>query len=193
MSVPVRFRPILRAALFAGRIRDNPASGYRKVVLYAGYSVRVLAATSLAPVFLMSPPTQIHASCVAAGFGSVLIRGSAGSGKSALALSLMALGGRLVADDRTIVELSDGWPCAFAPGTIRGLVESRGVGLLATVPQLRAWVTLVVDLDRTETDRMPPCRQTEILGRMVPLLLRVECPQFAPAILQCLKGRRLRT
>jgi len=152
-----------------------------------------LSATSFALAFLMPPAMRIHASCVAAGFGSVLIRGGAGSGKSALALSLMALGGRLVADDRTIVELSDGWPRASAPGAIRGLIESRGVGLLATVPQLRAWVTLVVDLDRAETDRLPSCRQTEILGRMVPLLLKVECPQFAPVILQCLKGRRLQT
>lgn len=141
----------------------------------------------------MTQVTCIHASCVAAGFGSVLIRGCAASGKSALAHTLAALGGRLVADDRTLVELRDGWPCASAPDAIRGLIEARGVGLLATVPQLRAYVTLVVDLDRTETERMPPCRQTEILGQMLPLLLKTEGPQFAPAILQCLRGRRIVT
>lgn len=134
---------------------------------------------------------RIHASCVAAGYGSVLIRGSAGSGKSALAQLLMSLGGRLVADDWTLVELRDGWPCATAPEAIRGLIEARGVGLLAAVPQLCASLTLVVDLDRTETERMPPYRQTEILGHTLPLLFKVESPQFAPVILQCLKGRRL--
>ncbi len=134
---------------------------------------------------------RLHASCVAAGYGSVLIRGAAGSGKSSLAQSLVTLGGRLVADDCTLVELSEGWPCATAPETIRGLIEARGVGLLATVPQLRARVTLVVDLDHTETERMPPYRQTEILGQALPLLHRVEGARFAPAVLQCLRGRRL--
>ena len=139
----------------------------------------------------MSEPMRIHASCVAAGYGSVLIKGSAGSGKSALAMSLIALGGRLVADDRTLVELNDGGLWASAPETIRGLVEARGVGLLSFVPQLRARVTLVVDLDQTETDRMPLCRRTEILGQEVQLLLKAEGPQFVPAILQCLRGRRV--
>ncbi len=141
----------------------------------------------------MARAMRIHASCVAAGYGSVLIRGVAGSGKSALAQSLIALGGRLVADDRTLIELSDGWPCATAPEAIRGLIEARGVGLLAAVLQLRAKVTLIVDLDRTETERLPPYRQTEILGQPLPLLLKVESPHFAPTILQCLRGRRLVT
>ena len=141
----------------------------------------------------MPQALQLHASCVAAGFGSVLIRGAAGSGKSALTLSLMTLGGRLVADDRTLVEICDSWPCASSPESIRGMIEARGVGLLDAVPQLRARVTLVVDLDRTETDRMPSCRCTEILGQTLPLLLKVEHPHFAQAVLQCLKGRRLVT
>ncbi len=135
----------------------------------------------------------IHASCVASGYGSVLIRGSSGSGKSALALSLIALGGRLVADDRTLLEADDGWLWASAPETIRGLIEAHGIGLLSFVPQLRARVTLVVDLDQSETERMPPGHQTEILGLRIPLLLKVEGPQFASAILQCLRGRRIDT
>ncbi len=136
---------------------------------------------------------RIHASCVAAGYGSVLIQGSPGSGKSALALSLIALGGRLVADDRILLEPAEGGLWASAPETIHGLIEARGVGLLAIVPQLRARVTLVVDLDQSETERMPPCRQTEILGLKIPLLFKVEGRQFAPAILQCLRGRRIDT
>ena len=43
---------------------------------------------------------NIHASCVAAGSGGVLILGNSGQGKSDLALRLIDKGARLVADDR---------------------------------------------------------------------------------------------
>src|SRR3546814_8050780 len=43
---------------------------------------------------------NIHASCVAAGNGGVLILGNSGQGKSDLALRLIDRGARLVADDR---------------------------------------------------------------------------------------------
>src|SRR3546814_6063070 len=43
---------------------------------------------------------NIHASCVAAGNGGVLILGQSGQGKSDLALRLIDRGARLVADDR---------------------------------------------------------------------------------------------
>ena len=43
---------------------------------------------------------NIHASCVAAGNGGVLILGNPGQGKSDLALRLIDRGARLVADDR---------------------------------------------------------------------------------------------
>ncbi len=141
----------------------------------------------------MAQAIRIHASCVAAGYGAALLKGAAGSGKSALAQSLMALGGRLVADDRTLLELRDGWPCATAPDELRGLIEARGVGLLVAAPQLWARVTLVVDLDRSEWERLPAFRHTEILGRRLPMLLKVDGPQFAPAILECLRGRRFVT
>src|SRR3546814_13743382 len=44
---------------------------------------------------------NIHASCVAAGNGGVLILGNSGQGKSDLALRLIDRGARLVADDRS--------------------------------------------------------------------------------------------
>jgi len=57
-----------------------------------------------------SDPTQenvLHASCVCLEGRAVLIRGASGSGKSGLALQLIALGAALVADDRTVAELYD--------------------------------------------------------------------------------------
>ena len=46
---------------------------------------------------------MLHATTVALAGQGVLILGPSGSGKSGLALQLMAMGAELVADDRTIV------------------------------------------------------------------------------------------
>lgn len=137
-------------------------------------------------------PHLKHASCVALDArAALLIIGDSGSGKSTLALSLMALGAHLVADDQTELTVVDGQIHARAPSTIAGKIEARGVGLLAAQPLARAIVRGVVDLSRVETDRLPPHHSTDLLGIALPLLLRVEGPHFAPALIQWLKGGRL--
>ncbi len=130
----------------------------------------------------------IHASSVALAGQAALIRGASGTGKSGLALQLMALGAALVADDRTRITLRDGQPVASCPDTIRGRIEARGLGVLAADPAPPAIVRLVVDLDRTETDRLPPERHTDLLGCPIPLFHKVESLHFAPAILQYLRA-----
>ena len=80
----------------------------------------------------------IHASCVALGRSAVLLVGPSGSGKSALALELMALGAELVADDRTVLSLHDTGLIASCPASIRGRIDARGVGLLAADTVARA-------------------------------------------------------
>ncbi|MDJ0629750.1 MAG: HPr kinase/phosphatase C-terminal domain-containing protein [Rhodobacter sp.] len=131
-----------------------------------------------------------HASCVSLGGNAVLILGAAGSGKSALALQLMAFGAMLVADDRTEVTVPDAWPVASAPAAIRGRIEVRGIGILSATPAPPAPIVLAVDLDKIETERLPPERVTDILGCSIPLLHKIEGLHFASAILQYLKGGR---
>ncbi|WP_425466087.1 HPr kinase/phosphorylase [Ostreiculturibacter nitratireducens] len=145
----------------------------------------------------MSPATAIrttgevlHASCVAFGPAAILILGPSGSGKSALALQLMALGCDLVSDDRTEVSIDGEAVMARAPAAIRGMIEARGIGLLAADVRDRVPVRFVVDLSQTETERLPPPRQTNVLGREMPLIHRVESAYFPAAILQYLKGGR---
>ncbi|PTW42429.1 HPr kinase/phosphorylase [Rhodovulum kholense] len=128
----------------------------------------------------------LHASTVAYRGRAVLIRGASGSGKSALALQLMALGASLVADDRTVLTRGPEGLVASAPETIRGLIEARGVGLLRAETVAAAPVFLAIDLDADETERMPPPREVEILGVPLPLLRRVDRPYFPAAILQFL-------
>lgn len=134
--------------------------------------------------------TMLHAACVAMDGQAVLITGASGSGKSALALQLMAFGAELVADDRTIVRAHSGRLVASAPDTIRGLIEARGVGILRAQSRDAAQVALVIDLDRTELDRLPHPRETVLLGEVLPLLLAVKAPHFAAAVLQYLRHGR---
>lgn len=130
----------------------------------------------------------MHASCVALGNSAVLIRGAAGSGKSAVSLQLLAYGATLIADDQTILTKSDFGLIASCPKTIIGMIEARGIGILAADTQPAALLRLVVDMDRTETDRLPVARKFDLLGHRFPLLYAVDGSHFPAAILQYLKG-----
>lgn len=130
----------------------------------------------------------LHATCVAYRGRAVLLMGASGRGKSAIGLQLMGFGCDLIADDRTVISVADGQLLARCPDTMKGMIEARGVGILQAEPQLCGEVALVVDLNELETARMPPPREITLLGCTLPLIWRVEGPQFAPAILQILKS-----
>lgn len=100
----------------------------------------------------------------------VLIRGRSGSGKSDLALRLMALGARLVVDDQARVWASRGHVYACSPKTIEGRMELRGIGILpfCSLPQTR--LCLVIDAADQEPERLPDQAFTEIAGLSVPSL-----------------------
>lgn len=138
-----------------------------------------------------SPSEVLHASCVAAQGRAALIRGGSGSGKSGLALRLIALGAALVADDRTRLWIAQGGVMADSPETIRGRIEARGVGILAAPPAGATPVGLVVDMDEAETERLPPMREAEILGRRLPLVLRGDMAHFPAAVLMHLTRGRI--
>ncbi len=134
--------------------------------------------------------TTLHATCVAVAGKAAVFLGASGSGKSALALNLMALGADLVADDRVILTNAGGVVSASAPDAISGMIEARGIGLLRARASGPAPVECVVDLDQVETARMPPVRQTILLGQSVTLLYKVDSPHFAAALMQYLKEGR---
>lgn len=106
----------------------------------------------------MSPRSSgdLHATAVAVDGRAVLIRGVSRSGKSSLALALIATANRdgvpacLVGDDRILVEAADGRLTARGHPLIRGLIERRGVGVVKLPFAEEAEVRLVVDLP-------PPC------------------------------------
>lgn len=126
-----------------------------------------------------------------------MILGASGRGKSALALELMALGADLIADDRTILRRQSAaegdslWACA--PAAIHGRIEARGIGILSAQALSGARLALVIDLDRTETDRLPPRREMRVLEVTLPMVLAPHSSargHFSAGIMQYLKGGR---
>ena len=115
----------------------------------------------------MIDSVNIHATCVRVGragkvfqapsTAGVLLVGASGAGKSDLALRLIGRGARLVADDRVDLSVVRGRLVARAPKSLAGLMEIRGVGIVAMRHAPSAPVALVVNLsDRVR--RMPDRR-----------------------------------
>ena len=100
---------------------------------------------------------NIHASCVALGGKGVLLLGASGVGKSDLALRLVDGGARLVADDRSELWLKNGVLFARAPATIAGLIEVRGLGIIALPYSRQVPVALAVRLGQSDA-RLPKRR-----------------------------------
>ncbi len=132
----------------------------------------------------------LHASCVAVHDKGVLILGASGAGKSSLALQLIALGASLVADDRTEITVENGMAIARSPQPIHGLIEARGIGILRLSALPQAKLSLVVDLDQNETDRLPPRRHVSIAGIPIDLVLGPPSSHLSAAVLCYLQGQR---
>ncbi len=133
---------------------------------------------------------NLHASCVAWRDRALLITGASGSGKSSLSLELMAYGCALVADDRTLLTDARNGLVASAPQMLQGRIEARYIGILAASSAPPTPVKLVIDLDRTCEDRLPPERSVSWLGHELPLILRPARGHVAAAVLQYLKAGR---
>jgi len=107
---------------------------------------------------------NIHATCIrldgaakaftAPHSAGVLLLGRSGAGKSDLALRLIAMGAKLVSDDRTDLFAQGGRLFARAPANIKGLMEVRGLGIVALPAAAKARVALAVTLEKPKT-RLP--------------------------------------
>ena len=115
---------------------------------------------------------------------ALLLLGKSGTGKSELALELMAMGGVLVADDQTLLERRGAAIVLRAPPTIRGLIEMRGLGILHAETLEQARLVAVVDLDEIETSRLPERGFAEVLGVRVPCLRNCASRAFPAGLKQ---------
>lgn len=113
-----------------------------------------------------------HAGLIARRLGGtwrgVLIEGPSGAGKSDLALRALSHGFRLVADDRVIIWADKGRLFGRAPDTLRGLIEIRGLDVVAVEPLPFCEIRLVIGLGAAE--RIPDCATQTIAGIEIPRL-----------------------
>nr|WP_156381379.1 HPr kinase/phosphorylase [Aminobacter sp. DSM 101952] len=126
-------------------------------------------------------PANMHATAVVLGDRCVLVAGSSGSGKTALALALVekfrgaGRFARLVSDDQVFLSVHYGRLLCHAPQAISGLAEVRGVGPVPVEHEAAAAVDLLVRLvPATEVERLPGQDSEPILGCMIKRLLLAE-------------------
>jgi serine kinase of HPr protein (carbohydrate metabolism regulator) len=126
---------------------------------------------------MASAAPSVHASAVLAGARAVLLRGPAGSGKSRLAMGLLAAAqagllrfARLVGDDRVHLEAVHGRLLVRPTESLTGLIEVRGVGIRQLAYEPVAAVGLVVDLSADDAERLPTAAEAVICGVRLPRL-----------------------
>jgi len=137
----------------------------------------------------------IHAGCVLVGEAGLLIRGSSGSGKSTLAREVVSRAlmagrfGRLVSDDRTLIQARNGRLLAYPVEPIGGCIEVFGLGIVRQSFEPAAVVRLIVDLCE-DLPRYPeePDKHVVLCGVMVPRVRMQAGAISADIALGCLSG-----
>jgi len=113
----------------------------------------------------------VHGSAVALRDRGLLITGDPGSGKTSLAIELIAMGAELVADDWVVVERGRAGGLVMSPpAPIAGLVELRGIGLIRLPHTDQAPMIGIVDLNREPDARLPESAERKLLGIGLPLI-----------------------
>jgi HPr kinase/phosphorylase len=107
----------------------------------------------------------VHASAIILGkacapFGAnidhaVLLLGDSGSGKSDVALRLVAMGAQFLADDQTALFAESGRLFAEAPQGAEPWIEIRGIGIVRLPPGAPAPVLFCVHLTNDQPPRLP--------------------------------------
>lgn len=129
--------------------------------------------------------TRVHGTAIGLpdrdGWRGVLLRGPSGAGKSDLALRLIALGGRLVADDQVDLTVAEGRVMARSPDTLAGRLEVRGLGIVEMPFETELALGLVCDLCSPEAvPRMPEPAYERLLEIDLPLLRIAPFESSAP-------------
>jgi serine kinase of HPr protein (carbohydrate metabolism regulator) len=144
----------------------------------------------------MNQSPSIHASAVLVGARAVLIQGPSGSGKSRLALALLQAAAqglipfaRLVADDRAHVAAVHGRLLVRPAEALAGLIEMRGLGIRRILYEPLAVVGLLVELGRTDAERLPEpaAQRAEIAGIALPRLAVAPGADPLPFVLSALQ------
>lgn len=115
-------------------------------------------------------PVPHQATCVAIHRRGVLIEGPTGSGKSALALSLIDRGAEFVGDDGVLVRPDHDRLIARPHPRIRGLLEVRNLGLLKFPCLDLTIIALVIRFDEGAPRYIEEAESIEIEGIAIPMV-----------------------
>lgn len=146
---------------------------------------------TLASLQALTNDGPVHGTSVAMQGLGLLIVGPAGSGKSALALQMIALGATLIADDATRISLHSTALHLSSPDSIRGRIEARGLGLLRMPTADAAPLWCVLHLLPKAGPRLPTRDTITIRGQSVALLSSANTPHLAAALVLALRHERL--
>ena len=124
----------------------------------------------------------MHATCVDINGSGVLIVGRSGSGKSSLAINLLALGSTLVADDQCEIVKKNNRFRISKPASLPNSIEIRGIGLVSVPMVVETSLDWVVNMDEAEKERMPDLRFTEIDGCKIPTIFGKNMDDLASRI-----------
>ena len=124
----------------------------------------------------------MHATCVDINGSGVLIVGRSGSGKSSLAINLLALGSTLVADDQCELVKKNNRFRISKPASLPNSIEIRGIGLVSVPMVVETSLDWVVNMDEAEKERMPDLRFTEIDGCKIPTIFGKNMDDLASRI-----------
>ena len=112
----------------------------------------------------------------------VLIVGSSGSGKSSLAINMLALGSKLVADDQCELVKKNNRFSVSKPASLPKSIEIRGIGLVSVPMVVETSLDWFVNLDEADKERMPDLRFTEIDGYKIPTVFGKNMDELASRI-----------
>jgi len=116
-----------------------------------------------------------------------LIIGPSGSGKSGLALSIIALGGQLVGDDQIDLIRTDDQVHMHHSPTIQNQIEARYFGLLHVPFVATARLNCVVDMGRKQPNRLPEHETVTIFEQNIPIFAGANVPNLASVLYVHLK------
>lgn len=127
---------------------------------------------------------SLHGSMLAYAGAGCLLLGPSGSGKSRLLSETMALGAKMIADDRVVLSEQSGMPMGAAPPETAGILELRGFGLIRVTDYTpRHVLHLVIELDINATERLPEREKRRYLGHELPFLRVPAVPTTSGAVL----------
>jgi serine kinase of HPr protein (carbohydrate metabolism regulator) len=103
----------------------------------------------------------------------VLITGQSGSGKSHLAMKALRAGWRLVADDRVLIWQDQGRVYGRAPQILGGLIEVRGLGVIAAPTPVLGYCQIALVAQMTPPgalERWPEPKTETLAGQTISAL-----------------------